>query len=150
MSGENTGSIGKAKRIAGWDNPTIYKMKLMANTPDPGSYDTAGKHLNPSKSFRNEILAKEIRIVLGKPRQQKRESHILKDFYSASKTFSKVQTPGPGDYDILSALDRNLKEQNTQKRSRMFKQPEMPSRISQNSFESPRSQKVFSPDRPLI
>ena len=38
MSGENMGSIGRAKRISGWDNPTIYRMKLMADTPDPAQY----------------------------------------------------------------------------------------------------------------
>jgi hypothetical protein len=38
MSGENTGSIGKAKRLDGIDNLSLIKIKTMMEFPAPGEY----------------------------------------------------------------------------------------------------------------
>lgn len=41
MSGENTGSIGKAKRLVGIDNPSILKIKTTRDFLAPDYYHTS-------------------------------------------------------------------------------------------------------------
>ena len=44
MSGENTGSIGKAKRLDGIDSRSIIKIKTERAFPAPGTYYNSHQH----------------------------------------------------------------------------------------------------------
>lgn len=75
------GSIGRAKRISGWDNPTVYRMKLMANTPDPA-------HYYKTKTKVEVLSERTQRLVDSRNSKQKLESsekefHVLRNFYSS-------------------------------------------------------------------
>jgi len=56
MSGENTGSIGRAKRLDGIDNRSLIRLKLCEGFPDPGAYfDTLKEYKSSRRSTQTKL-----------------------------------------------------------------------------------------------